>query len=187
MINKRLIKLVPESIPHVVKNVLLQICSLTSTIVLIFTMAQALSRLLAKAVTKTDFLSYFAILGVCMVVRVICTFFANRESYNASKSIKSVLRTKIYNKIIRLGTAYNKKISTAEVLHISLEGVEQLETYFGNYLPQFFYSMFAPLVLFFLVATINIKIAIMLFVCVPLIPLSIIAIQKIAKKILSKY
>ncbi len=70
---------------------------------------------------------------------------------------------------------------------MSVEGVEQLETYFGNFLPQFFYSMISPIILFFVMFFINVKIAVILFICVPLIPISIVVIQKFAKKLLAKY
>ena len=72
-------------------------------------------------------------------------------------------------------------------MQLAVEGVEQLETYFGAYLPQFFYAMAAPLTLFAVTAFINLPSAIILFVCVPLIPIAIAAVQAWAKKLLSKY
>ena len=70
---------------------------------------------------------------------------------------------------------------------MAVEGVDQLETYFGAYLPQFFYAMLAPLTLFLCLSTVNIPSAVVLLVCVPLIPISIAAVQTWAKKLLSKY
>lgn len=187
MINKRLIKLVPESMKHVKNNVVLQIISLLSNIVMMFTFSSAIADLIAKDIDNNKLLSYAAIIFVCIIFRVFCVQLASRENYKASKSVKGILRAKIYDKVIKLGNKYNKKISTAELLQLSVDGVEQLETYFGSYLSQFFYSMIAPLILFVVISFINFKIAIVLLICVPLIPVSIIAIQKFAKKLLGKY
>ena len=68
--------------------------------------------------------------------------------YFSSKAVKKSLREKIYQKLLRLGSSYNEQVKTSEVVQVAVEGVDQLETYFGAYLPQFFYAMLAPLTLF---------------------------------------
>ena len=103
------------------------------------------------------------------------------------KEEKKTLREKIYEKLLRLGASYNEQVKTSEVVQVAVEGVDQLETYFGAYLPQFFYAMLAPLTLFMVLCFINIPAAIVLLVCVPLIPIAIAAVQTWAKKLLSKY
>lgn len=187
MLNKRLIKLVPSAMTHVKNNVALQITGLASNIVMMFSISKLIGELILNTATTKSLAIYAAIVAVCIIIRVSCTYFASIQSYKASKSVKGILRAKIYDKVIKIGNKYNKKISTAELLQLSVDGVEQLETYFGNYLSQFFYSMIAPLILFVVISFLNFKIAIILFICVPLIPVSIIAIQKFAKKLLGKY
>ena len=93
----------------------------------------------------------------------------------------------VYEKLMRLGSCYKSYFQTSEVVQITTEGVEQLEIYFGKYMPQFFYSMLAPITLFLIVGTMSLKVAIILLICVPLIPISIVAVQKFAKKMLAKY
>ncbi|MDY5883907.1 MAG: ABC transporter ATP-binding protein/permease, partial [Roseburia sp.] len=93
----------------------------------------------------------------------------------------------VYEKLMRMGSNYKNSLKTAEIVQISTEGVEQLEIYFGKYVPQFFYSMIAPLTLFVIVGEMSLKVALVLLLCVPLIPVSIIAVQKFAKKMLAKY
>ena len=112
---------------------------------------------------------------------------AARASYLASADVKRVLREKIYEKLLRLGTSYQEQIATSEVVQLSTEGVEQLETYFGKYLPQLFYSLLAPVTLFLVLKRVSFRASLILLLCVPLIPLSIVAVQKFAKKLLSKY
>ena len=72
-------------------------------------------------------------------------------------------------------------------MQVAVEGVDQLETYFGAYLPQFFYAMLAPLTLFAVLCFVNMPAAFALLVCVPLIPVAIAAVQTWAKKLLSRY
>ena len=187
MINKRLIKMVPEAIPHIKKSVLLQITTLISSVVLIRSIGFVVLGLINNSFSEKNLIYAFSLILVCIAVRFVCTYFVGVQNYFASKSVKLLLRNMIYEKVLKIGTKYNKKISTAELLQISVEGTEQLETYFGAYLPQFFYSMIAPIILFGVVSFINLKVSIILFVCVPLIPVSIILIQKLAKKLLAKY
>ena len=120
-------------------------------------------------------------------VRFVCVKLSARTSFNASRQVKKRLRVLLLNKLLRLGPSYTSKVSSAEVVQVCVEGVDQLETYFGQYLPQFFYSMIAPFVLFGVFCFINVRCAAVLLCCVPLIPLVIIFVQKIAKSLLSKY
>ena len=97
------------------------------------------------------------------------------------------MRERIYSKLLDLGASYNSQLKTSEIVQIAVEGVDQLETYFGQYLPQFFYAMIAPVTLFVVLSRIDFKAALVLLICVPLIPVTIVAVQKFAKKLLSKY
>ena len=107
--------------------------------------------------------------------------------YLSSKAVKKTLREKIYQKLLRLGASYNEQVKTSEVVQVAVEGVDQLETYFGAYLPQFFYAMLAPLTLFVYLCFVSVPAAVVLLICVPLIPVAIAAVQTWAKKLLSKY
>ena len=124
---------------------------------------------------------------VAVAVRFVCSRLQAKFSFLASKTVKKTLREMIYKKLLRLGGSYTESTSTAEAVQVSVEGVDQLETYFGSYLPQFFYAMIAPLTLFAVLAFVSIKAAVVLLICVPLIPVVIVVIQKIAKRLLSKY
>ena len=122
-----------------------------------------------------------------IIVRMLTSMQASRYSYRASCDVKNHLRQRIYEKLLELKNSYTQHIATSELVQLSVEGVDQLETYFGRYLPQFFYSMLAPLTLFLILVWLDWRSSLVLLVCVPLIPLSIIAVQKFAKKLLSKY
>ena len=101
--------------------------------------------------------------------------------------MKWILREKIYEKMLKLGASYSEQVSSSEVVQVSTEGVEQLETYFGKYLPQLFYSLIAPLTLFIILCRVSLKASVILLICVPLIPISIVVVQKVAKRLLNNY
>lgn len=187
MINKRLINEVSESKKYIAGNVALQWCSLAANIAMMTSITRLLGKLYerqadSKDIYVTAFVALFA-----LVVRFGCATGASGMGYLSSKTVKKSLREKIYQKLLQLGTSYKEHVQTSEVVQVAVEGVDQLETYFGAYLPQFFYAMLAPLTLFVYLSFINLPSAIVLLVCVPLIPVSIAAVQTWAKKLLAKY
>lgn len=187
MINKRLIQAVPESKKYIAFNVALQWLSLAANIVMIGAIGFFLQKLLTKTEDVTSIIVLASIAVGAIIVRFLCTIGAARMSHLSSKSVKKTLRNKIYSKLLRLGSSYNSKVSTSEVVQMSVEGVDQLDIYFASYLPQFFYSMIAPITLFVVLCFINWQSALILLGCVPLIPISIALVQTFAKKLLSKY
>ena len=184
MINKRLISMMGDSKRYIAWNVVLQFLALLANIVMIFAVSLFLTGLVRREPDLPTALLY--ILGA-LIVRFFCTRGAASASYNASCTVKKTLRAAIYEKLLRLGGSYTQAVPTAEVLQLAGEGVEQLETYFGAYLPQFFYAMIAPVTLFIALAPVSLHAAVILMICVPLIPVSIVAVQKFAKKLLGKY
>lgn len=187
MIDKRLIGMVPESKKYVAGNVLMQWISLAANVVLMMSITRFFASLYAKNMTGKDFAVFSVIAIMAVAVRFFCAIGASRMGFLSSKKVKKTLREAIYTKLLKLGAAYKEQIRTSEIVQVAVEGVDQLETYFGAYLPQFFYAMLAPLTLFLVLLRVNVPSAVVLFVCVPLIPAAIAAVQTWAKKLLSKY
>ena len=187
MINKRLIGTVAESRKYIAGNVILQWCSLAANIAMMFSITNLFAGLYYGNTSSHTLWATAVVVLLALLIRFLCTTGASRMSYLSSKAVKKTLREKIYEKLLRLGASYNEQVKTSEVVQVAVEGVDQLETYFGAYLPQFFYSMLAPLTLFVVLCFINVPSAIVLLICVPLIPIAIAAVQTWAKKLLSKY
>ena len=187
MINKRLIGIVPESRKYIARNVALQWLSLVANIVMMTSITTLLSDLYIYKETSTVFFDTVIVMLAAMLVRFGCAAGASKMSYLSSKEVKKTLRRLIYEKLLRLGVSYQEQTTTSEVVQVAVEGVDQLETYFGAYLPQFFYAMLAPLTLFIYLCFVNVPSAVVLLICVPLIPVAIAAVQTWAKKLLSKY
>ena len=187
MINKRLIGTVAESKKYIAGNVVLQWCSLAANIAMMFSITNLFAGLYYGSTSPASLWATAAVAALALLIRFLCTTGASRMSYLSSKEVKKTLRERIYEKLLRLGASYNEQVKTSEVVQVAVEGVDQLETYFGAYLPQFFYAMLAPLTLFAVLCFVNVPAAIVLLVCVPLIPIAIAAVQTWAKKLLSKY
>lgn len=188
MIKTRLIEQVPSSKKYIALTVLAQWLKTVANIVMIFILSNLLAQILnGKAFDFKRLLPYLGALAAVMFVRYLCGYASSQTSFFASSEVKKVLRQKMYKKLTRMGASYSEKVSTSEVLQVFVEGVDQLELYFGKYLPQFFFAMLAPITLFAVLVFVSWKASVVLLICVPLIPLSIVAVQKIAKRLLSKY
>lgn len=188
MIKTRLIEQVPSSKKYIALTVLAQWLKTVANIVMIFILSNLLAQILdGKAFDFKSFLPYLGAIAAVMFVRYLCGYASSQTSFFASSEVKKVLRQKMYKKLTRMGASYSEKVSTSEVLQVFVEGVDQLELYFGKYLPQFFFAMLAPITLFAVLVFVSWKASVVLLICVPLIPLSIVAVQKIAKRLLSKY
>lgn len=187
MIKTRLIQLLSHSKKYIVYTILWQWMALLSQVVAVFTIANVFENVVYGTCDMSLIEKAVVILVVVVIARYICENRMTRSSYLACVDVKRILREKIYDKMLKLGTSYSERVSSSEVVQVCTEGVEQLETYFGKYLPQLFYSLLAPITLFIILSRISLKSSIVLLICVPLIPISIVVVQKIAKKLLNKY
>ena len=187
MIKKRLVDLLSHAKKYIVYQVAWNCLSLLCQIVMIYCVSMLLEQVLFWGVTTGEAARFGGIAVLAMALRFVCDRGASRASYYASVDVKRILRDKIYEKLLRLGAAYREKVTTSEVVQMAAEGVEQLETYFGRYLAQLFYSLLAPVTLFAVLSFVSWRASLVLLVCVPLIPISIVAVQKFAKRLLNKY
>lgn len=206
MINKRLIGICEDSKKYIALTVLSSWISIICNILIILLIGQFVNKIYTgrdilynsdisffkvlpqfKLTDSITLLTGIAIIAVLLAIRYFSNVLYAKFSYLASANARVTLRKLIYKKLLKLGAGYNNIYSTSTIVQIAVEGIEALEVYFGKYLPQFFYSMLAPITLFVFISFISMKSAIVFILCVPLIPLSIIAIMKIAKKILKDY
>ena len=190
MIRKRLFELVPGAPLHVFLTVALRWLGLVSNIAFVWVVCSTLTLALEGALDVGGMRRALVVGLVALALKAISTKLASRESFAAAVDVKRVLRHRIYEKLLRLGPSYNKRVPTAEVVQLSVEGCEQLETYFGQYLPQLFSAILAPITLFvalLLMAPAAWPAALVLLVFVPLIPLVIVLVRRTAKGVLSSY
>lgn len=187
MFHKRLLNKFRDNKKMIVIMVLTQWIMLVFNVILMLETANFIFHMSKQTLTVQHMIKIGIVVMVVILVRGCMSYYNSKLSFQTSKQVKKRLRTLIYEKLMRLGSNYRNHFHTAEAVQISTEGVEQLEIYFGKYVPQLFYSMLAPITLFLVVGTMSLKVAIVLFICVPLIPISIVAVQKFAKKMLARY
>lgn len=187
MIKKRLLGLLSHAKKYIVFTILWQWIALLSQVMAVFAIAGLLGRVADHSLELPYVQKTVGVLILVLVLRYLCERMGARSSYLACVDVKRILREKIYEKMLRLGISYRDQVSSSEVVQVSTEGVEQLETYFGKYLPQLFYSLLAPVTLFVILCRVSLRASVILLICVPLIPISIVVVQKIAKRLLDKY
>lgn len=185
MLDKKLLSLLPESLKWIKLNILANWVNLFSSIAITWVIAMAID--LNTDLTKADIIKFTLILLVALVVKITAVLSANRASYRASRNVKLKLRKILFEKLMEVERYSKRNTSNVSISQVGSEGIENLEVYLGSYVPQLFYSLLAPLTLFAILSWINFKIAVVLLICVPLIPLSIVAVNTIAGKILKKY
>lgn len=190
MINKRLINTCQDSKKYILLTVLASITATICNIAIIVIIGNSLNSLystLKGGGEGTIAASGLLLIAGLMLVKLLANLLHTDFSHRASAASKVKLRGLIYDKLLRLGLQYNATNSTSSIVQAAIEGVEALEVYFGRYLPQFIYALLAPIILFIVISSISVRAAVVFIVCVPLIPISIIAIMKIAKKVLKGY
>ena len=205
MINKRLINLCKESKKYIALTILVNWISVLCNIVTIILIGQFINKIYVgqrlningnnilnsmmefNVWGNISLLAAIVIIAILLAIRYSCNILYAKFSNAASANARVTLRELIYKKLLKLGTGYTSVESTSAVVQVSVEGIEQLEIYFGKYLSQFFYALLVPVTLFIFMSFISFKAALIFILCVPLIPISIIAIMKIAKRILKDY
>ena len=187
MIKMRLIKLLKGSGKYIIYQIAWQWLSLLAQIAIVWQVTQLIDEAWQKSITSSDVLMTIGIVSAGLIVRFICDRLYSRACYLASVDVKRVLREQIYRKVLWLGPSYREQIRTSEIVQMTGEGVEQLETYFGRYLSQFLYALLAPFSLFIIISRISLRTAVVLLAAVPLIPIVIMLVMFIARKILGNY
>ena len=187
MFDKRLLKLLPEVRKFIGAAVAGKWIALLAYVALIGSLVWFLGLLANGTATDKDFVQWLAVSAAVIVVRFLSQMGSQYAGSKASAAGKARVRTEVYDKLIALGPSYREQVATAQATQICGEGAEKLEVYLGQYLPQLFYAVLAPLTLFALIVPFDAVAAAVLLVCVPLMPASIVAIMKIAKRVMGAY
>ncbi len=187
MFDKRLLGMVPGAVRYVLASVAFQWIALVANVVLMISFGTFLQLAFEGTSSGQSFFHLAAIAAVVIAIRATCVSCAQSAGFKAASLAKRTMREAVYDKLVRLGPAYAEQVSTSEAVQISVEGSEQLEVYFGSYLPQLFYALVAPVTLFVMLAPLSLPAAAVLLVCVPFIPLSMVAIQRLARKVVRGY
>lgn len=187
MFDKRLLALVPEARVFVVLSVLGKWAALVAYAVFAVALARFLAALSSGTLEEAAFFIWLGVSCAAIAARFLCLAGADYAGSKAASLGKAKVRAEVYDKVISLGLAYKEEAGTAQVVQLCGEGAEKLQMYLGQYLPQLFYAVLAPVTLFALFLCIDVPVAVVLLICVPLIPVAIVLIMKIAKRAMGGY
>lgn len=187
MFDKRLLAMVPGAAKYILANVLFQWIALVCNIALFIVIGLFLQATFEGAADAAMAIGVLAAAALAIAARMACQTMAQRMGQRAAAKAKCAIRQQVYDKLVALGPAYNETVATSVAVQVSVEGTEQLESYFGQYVPQLFYALIAPITLFVALAPLSLPAAVALLVCVPFIPASIMAVQKIARRTMRNY
>lgn len=185
MFKKQLLQLVPHAGKYIVAAVGCNWLTLLANIVFVITVSQTLQQLYLGL--GPNLLRLGITLVCCLAVRSVSQYQAVQLASSCTLQVKQALRRQIYEKLLRCSNSWQQKFSHAEIVQMATEGVEQLELYFSQYLPQLLYSLVATVTLFVVIAPRSLYTAVVLFLCIPLIPVSMMAVQKLARRMLNQY
>ena len=190
MIDKKLLALLGPNKKYIFYAVGLMIVGLFANLAITASICYAIqyaAEYTSSGSNAQGFILPAVIVIIAMAIRYVTSRSIGDLKDTLGRNVKKDLRQKIYDKIIKLGVRTTDNMSMAGLTQLSMEGVEQLDLYYSAYIPQFFYAMIAPIILFIVTVRINWAVALVLLACVPLIPMSIIAVSRYAKKIFAKY
>lgn len=185
MFNKRLMAFIEHKY-WITLTVITKLAGLVCAILAIMGIGFVLDTTLTQVQNSAFYIKNIGFILLAVLMRFLLSYLSQVFALNAMTGVKLRVRSEIFAKLVRLGD-YKRSIATANALQLTTDGVEQIENYVSKFLPQFFYSLIAPFVLFGVLAPYNMSAAVALVIFVPLIPMSIVVIMKIAKKILAKY
>lgn len=190
MIDKKLLALLGKKKTYISKTVLWMIAGLLGNLAITAAICYTLSIIVANSsgpwpVGVLLAQLFIAVIGI--MVRFVSSYHVGLLKDCLGRTVKKDLRAQVYEKLVRLGVKSCDEMSMAGLTQVAVEGIEQLDLYYSSYIPQLYYAMIAPVILFGITVWLEWHVALVLLLCVPLIPLSIIAISKYAKRIFNKY
>jgi thiol reductant ABC exporter CydD subunit len=130
-----------------------------------------------------DVTGLLKILLAIVCLRAFSTWGSERTASGLALRIKSDLRQRLMAHMAALGPAYTQSKKTGELAALALEGVEALEAYYSQYLPQLGLAVFIPLSILLLVFPIDPLTGLIFLVTAPLIPLFMWLIGKAAESV----
>ncbi len=184
MFNKKLFNELKSEKLQILKLLLIKILQMTTNVAMIFLIGKSIEALISSSFSGSKFILFMLmIIGLnIFLIKIEASI-----SYKASYRIKNNLRERLMKKVFSFKMEYGSKVSISEVINLGVEGIEQLNLFYSALLPQLLFSLIGPLILFCILSFLNFKIAIIMLLLIPLIPIAIMMVQKLAKKVVKTY
>ncbi|URN41193.1 ABC transporter ATP-binding protein/permease [Peptoniphilus genitalis] len=184
MFNKKLFNELKSEKLQILKLLLIKILQMTTNVAMIFLIGKSIEALISSSFSGSKFILFMLMI---IGLNIFLIKIESSISYKASYRIKNTLRERLMKKVFSFKMEYGSKVSISEVINLGVEGIEQLNLFYSALLPQLLFSLIGPLILFCLLSFLNFKIAIIMLLLIPLIPIAIMMVQKLAKKVVKTY
>lgn len=150
------------------------------------TLSTLIDRVFLKGATLAGVGGLLLILLIVMAARAILAWGSEVSAFQVAARVKADLRERVFDHLMALGPAYLRGERTGELTNTVVEGIEQLEAYFSQYLPQLVLAALVPLTILVFVFPLDWLSGIVLLVTAPLIPFFMILIGKAAEALTRK-
>ena len=180
MINKQLFELIGDNKKCIYFIAIFSVISFVANLIITAIIVYSLYLVSLSQITWVNIGIISTLVLICLLIKHIMSLLIQVYKNKIGDYVKQSLRERCYKKILDSGL--NLKDSKAKLMQLSIEGIEQLDSYYSLYLPQLFYAMVAPLLMFLVIVFIEYKTALVLLACLPLIPVAIIIVKKKADK-----
>ncbi len=184
MFNKKLFNELKSEKLQILKLLLIKILQMTTNVAMIFLIGKSIEALISSSFSGSKFILFMLLI---IGLNIFLIKIESSISYKASYRIKNNLRERLMKKVFSFKMEYGSKVSISEVINLGVEGIEQLNLFYSALLPQLLFSLIGPLILFCILSFLNFKIAIIMLLLIPLIPIAIMMVQKLAKKVVKTY
>lgn len=184
MFNKKLFNELKSEKLQILKLLIIKILQMTTNVAMIFLIGKSIEALISSSFSGSKFILFMLLI---MGLNIFLIKIEASISYKASYRIKNNLRERLMKKVFSFKMEYGSKVSISEVINLGVEGIEQLNLFYSALLPQLLFSLIGPLILFCILSFLNFKIAIIMLLLIPLIPIAIMMVQKLAKKVVKTY
>ncbi|MFR8743711.1 MAG: ABC transporter ATP-binding protein/permease [Peptoniphilus sp.] len=184
MFNKKLFNELKSEKVQILKLLLIKILQMTTNVAMIFLIGKSIEALISSSFSGSKFILFMLLI---MGLNIFLIKIEAGISYKASYRIKNNLRERLMKKVFSFKMEYGSKVSISEVINLGVEGIEQLNLFYSALLPQLLFALIGPVILFCILSFLNFKIAIIMLLLIPLIPIAIMMVQKLAKKVVKTY
>ena len=150
------------------------------------TLSSIIDQVFLKGATLEGVGRALLLLLLLIVVRAILSWGSEVSAFQVAARVKTDLRERVFDHLMALGPAYLRGERTGELTNTVVEGIEQLEAYFSQYLPQLVLAALVPLTILVFVFPLDLLSGIVLLVTAPLIPFFMILIGKAAEALTRK-
>ena len=185
MLDKYLFKSIGKAKKYILSSVFMMSFRVVGTALLAFAFGSLAEALYSKSTIDIKKLLIIFVLGIA--IRVLALYKVTDYQSNIIGEVKGKLRERLITKAASIGPSYKEQISTATLINLGSDTIEQLQNYYGRFLPEYYGAFGASLVNFAILSYIDWRVGVVFLVLMPIIPLLLKFILTMVGRMQKKY